>query len=136
MAKDLAVRLLPAFDTESGIPHPRVHLQFGVPNATICDFCRTETNPAGAGSMMLEFGILSRLLRDSRFEVAAQKVCCLTVICQIFIRNIFFATSQLSPVPSFKAVKSVWKQRSKLGLLGNSIDTERYFCASIHLENL
>lgn len=85
MAKDLAVRLLPAFDTESGIPHPRVHLQFGVPNATICDFCRTETNPAGAGSMMLEFGILSRLLRDSRFEVAAQKVCCWTVICHLSI---------------------------------------------------
>lgn len=74
LARDLGLRLLPAFNSTSGIPYPRVHLQHGVPNTTVCPFCRTETNPAGAGSLLLEFGILSRLLQDSRFEEAAEKV--------------------------------------------------------------
>lgn len=95
LARDLGLRLLPAFNSTSGIPYPRVHLQHGVPNTTVCPFCRTETNPAGAGSLLLEFGILSRLLQDSRFEEAAEK-----------------------------AVQSVWGRRSKIGLLGNAIDVE------------
>lgn len=96
LAKDLALRLLPALEkSASGIPYPRVHLQEGVPNSTLCEWCRTETCPAGAGSLLLEFGILSRLLHDSRFEIAAKR-----------------------------AIDILWKRRGKTGLLGNAIDAE------------
>jgi ER degradation enhancer, mannosidase alpha-like 1 len=54
LAHDLAARLLPAFEASpSGLPHPRVNLRTGVPRAW-----RTDTCPAGAGSLLLEFGVL------------------------------------------------------------------------------
>jgi mannosidase alpha-like ER degradation enhancer 1 len=53
----------------------------------------TETCAAGAGSLLLEFGALSRLTGDPAFEEAARKA--------------FFAT---------------WNRRSDLDLLGNTID--------------
>lgn len=63
LAYDLGERMLPAF-AYSEIPYARVHLQTGV-----ADFEHTETCPAGAGSLLLEFGMLSRLSGDYRFEV-------------------------------------------------------------------
>ena len=56
LAHDLADRLLMAFDdeTDTGIPHPRVHLQDGVPSDG-----KKVSNSAGAGSLILEFGNLS-----------------------------------------------------------------------------
>ncbi|KAJ6220899.1 hypothetical protein RDWZM_006711 [Blomia tropicalis] len=96
LARDLALRLLPAFEqSSSGIPYPRVHLREGVPNSTICQWCRTETCPAGAGSLLLEFGILSRILNDDRYEFAAKR-----------------------------AIENLWIRRSKTGLFGNAIDAE------------
>ena len=54
LAHDLATRLLPAFDdTPFDIPHPRVNLRRGVPKGW-----RTDTCTAGAGSLILEFGVL------------------------------------------------------------------------------
>eukprot|EP00050_Salpingoeca_kvevrii_P021851 m.116661 g.116661 ORF g.116661 m.116661 type:complete len:573 (-) comp9504_c1_seq2:202-1920(-) len=69
LARDLGSRLLPAFEnTPMGLPHPRVNLQHGVPlNA------RTDTNPAGAGSLILEFGVLSRLTGDPTYEGVARR---------------------------------------------------------------
>lgn len=52
------------------------------------------TGTAGAGSLIIEFGVLSRLTGDSRFERAAYKA--------------FFA---------------VWNRRSDIGLVGNSINS-------------
>ena len=53
LAHDLADRLLMAFDdeTNTGIPHPRVNLQDGVPQDGKKVSCS-----AGAGSLILEFG--------------------------------------------------------------------------------
>uniref|UniRef100_A0A8C3AUG1 alpha-1,2-Mannosidase n=1 Tax=Cyclopterus lumpus TaxID=8103 RepID=A0A8C3AUG1_CYCLU len=69
LAHDLAVRLLPAFEnTSTGIPYPRVNLKTGVPPDSI-----NETCTAGAGSLLVEFGILSRLIGDSTFEWVARR---------------------------------------------------------------
>uniref|UniRef100_H2Y763 alpha-1,2-Mannosidase n=1 Tax=Ciona savignyi TaxID=51511 RepID=H2Y763_CIOSA len=69
LAHDLAVRLLPAFEhTSSGIPYPRVNLRYGIPNSTV-----THTATAGAGSLLLEFGTLSRLTGDPTFENLARR---------------------------------------------------------------
>ena len=69
LARDLGGRLLPAFDnTPSGIPHPRVNLRYGVPQGG-----RTDTCAAGAGSLLVEFGVLSRLTDDPVFEAVAQR---------------------------------------------------------------
>ena len=53
LAHDLADRLLLAFNTKNGIPHPRVNLLHGVPVDGI-----QETCTAGVGSLILEFGEL------------------------------------------------------------------------------
>ena len=52
----------------SGLPHPRVNLMYGVPWNTV-----NETCTAGAGSLLLEFGVLSRLLGDPTFEGLARR---------------------------------------------------------------
>ncbi|EGX95433.1 Glycoside hydrolase, family 47 [Cordyceps militaris CM01] len=110
LALDLSERLLPAFYTKTGIPYPRVNLRSGIPfyinsplhqdsedtepvvgNAEI-----TETCSAGAGSLTLEFTVLSRLSGDPRFEQAAKR-----------------------------AFWEVWERRSDIGLIGNGIDAER-----------
>lgn len=113
LAKDLATRLLPAFETETGLPYPRVNLRTGIPfyrssaavdddamchiDETTSDHAReiTETCTAGAGSLILEFTTLSRLTGDMRFEQLAKK-----------------------------AFWAVWSKRSNIGLLGNGIDAE------------
>jgi mannosidase alpha-like ER degradation enhancer 1 len=55
MAVDLGWRLLPAFDTDTGLPYHRVNLRHGVePGESV------ETCTAAAGTLLLEFGLLSR----------------------------------------------------------------------------
>ncbi|XP_071490428.1 ER degradation-enhancing alpha-mannosidase-like protein 1 [Diadema antillarum] len=69
LAHDLATRLLPAFEnTSTGLPHPRVNLCNGVPKDGIQEACT-----AGAGSLVLEFGLLSSLVQDPVFESLARK---------------------------------------------------------------
>ncbi|OQR66278.1 ER degradation-enhancing alpha-mannosidase 1-like [Tropilaelaps mercedesae] len=104
LARDLANRLLPAFDgTPTGLPFPRVNLlsgayprRLGRPRATsrVPRNCSTETCTAGAGSLLLEFGVLTRLTGDLVFESVARR-----------------------------AVEAIWLRRNKdTGLLGNVID--------------
>lgn len=63
LAHDLASRLLQAFDkSKTGLPYPRVNLRTGIPNGDDCEWCHSHTCTAGAGSLLLEFGVLSRLL--------------------------------------------------------------------------
>jgi len=92
MAHDLADRLIAAFeDTAQGIPHPRVNLVTGVPEDG-----RRTTCLAGAGSLVLEFATLSRLLGDPTYESYA--------------RN---------------ATRSVWRLRNATtNLLSNDIDID------------
>ena len=80
--------LLPAFNTKTKIPYHRVHLLHGVPKGETEQTCL-----AAAGTLTLEFGMLSRLTGDKRFEKAAQQT-----------------------------VDELWKRRSKLDLLGNTIN--------------
>jgi len=69
LAHDLADRLILAFDqTNSGLPHPRVHLIDGVPENGRLDTCT-----AGAGSLLLELGVISRLLGDPVYESLARR---------------------------------------------------------------
>ncbi|KAI5296491.1 alpha mannosidase-like protein, partial [Ascosphaera atra] len=92
LAVDLAYRVLPAFYTPTGLPYPRVNLRHGVPfyvNSPFNSKLRrqlskaqkerkaaaetAETCTAGAGSLVLEFGALSRLTGDGRFEEMAKR---------------------------------------------------------------
>ncbi|KAI8819640.1 alpha-mannosidase [Fimicolochytrium jonesii] len=87
LARDLANRLLPAFNTATGLPWPRVHLQKGVLKKESDTTCA-----AGAGTLVLEFGVLSRLTGDPIYEKLARK-----------------------------ALFRVWELRSSLNLVGNAI---------------
>lgn len=108
MAADLATRLLPAFDTPTGIPYGTVNLRHGVPPGET-----TITSLAGAGTHVLEFITLSRLLTDRpEFERAARG-----------------------------AMRAIWARRSSLNLLGNHIDTrtgelQLYFDLPVGLNRL
>ncbi|RDL42453.1 Glycosyl hydrolase family 47 [Venustampulla echinocandica] len=110
LALDLAQRLLPAFYTHTGMPYPRVNLRHGIPfylNSPLNhdpdseDSTEdgapeiTETCSAGAGSLVLEFTVLSRLTGDPRFEQLAKR-----------------------------AFWAVWDRRSSIGLLGAGVDAE------------
>jgi len=110
LALDLAQRLLPAFYTNTGMPYPRVNLRHGVPfylNSPLNQNSGsedvededspevTETCSAGAGSLVLEFTVLSRLTGDPRFEQLAKR-----------------------------AFWAVWNRRSNIGLIGAGVDAE------------
>jgi hypothetical protein len=116
LAVDLTHRLLPAFYTGTGLPYPRVNLRHGIPfyeNSPLNTKPRkgkdqrsnyaymkagdeiTETCSAGAGSLVLEFTVLSRLTGDGRYEELAKR-----------------------------AFWAVWSYRSEIGLIGFGIDAE------------
>ncbi|KAL0081290.1 glycoside hydrolase [Phycomyces blakesleeanus] len=91
LAEDLANRLLPAFQSsKTGIPYPRVNLRYGVPRTETVETCT-----AGAGSLVLEFGVLSRLTGNPYYESVAKR-----------------------------ALKAIWGRRSPLDLLGNVINIQ------------
>ena len=67
LAIDLGERLLPAFNTPTGIPVGSINLRRGVhPNET------SVASLAGAGSLALEMQMLSHLSGDARFGCAAR----------------------------------------------------------------
>lgn len=68
LAEDLARRLLPAFDTPTGIPFGSVNLLHGVDEHE-----SKITSTAGGGTLTLEFGVLSRLTNDPIFEQVTKK---------------------------------------------------------------
>uniref|UniRef100_A0A8C4GDY8 alpha-1,2-Mannosidase n=1 Tax=Dicentrarchus labrax TaxID=13489 RepID=A0A8C4GDY8_DICLA len=73
MAKELGHRLLPAFNTTSGLPYPKVNLRYGVLNPLSRTGTESDTCTACAGTMILEFAALSRLSGESVFEANARK---------------------------------------------------------------
>ena len=88
LAIDLGTRLLPAFDTPTGIPYGSINLRRGVARGETSVTCTS-----GAGTFLLEFGMLSRLSGDPAFENAARR-----------------------------AMRAIFARRSKRGLLGAHID--------------
>ncbi|MEQ7874648.1 glycoside hydrolase family 47 protein [Sphingomonas sp. ASV193] len=67
LARDLADRLMPAFAASPlGIPHRFVNLKTGAVSGPV-------TNPAEAGTILPEFGFLSRAVGDDRYRAAAKR---------------------------------------------------------------
>lgn len=73
MAKEIGYRLLPAFNTSTGIPYPRVNLKYGIHHPSSNAGTESDTCTACAGTMIMEFGALSRLTGEPIFEQKAQK---------------------------------------------------------------
>lgn len=69
MAVDCATRLLPAFNSTTGLPYPRVNLRTGLKGVDSIQLTCT----ACAGSMILEFAALSRLTGEKIFEEKASR---------------------------------------------------------------
>lgn len=71
MAREVGMRLLPAFNTTTGIPYPKVNLLHGI-DADLRSRHK-DTCTACAGTIILEFAALSRLTGESIFEEKARK---------------------------------------------------------------
>lgn len=71
MAGEIADRILPAFNTTTGIPHARVNLRNGISSYRLST--AQETCTACAGSMILEMATLSRLTGKTIYEKKARK---------------------------------------------------------------
>ena len=68
LAEDVGRRLLPAFDTPTGMPYGTVNLRYGVPEGETPITCT-----AGVGTFIVEFATLSRLTGDPIYEETAQR---------------------------------------------------------------
>ncbi|KAJ9583999.1 hypothetical protein L9F63_021669, partial [Diploptera punctata] len=71
VARDLGYRLLPAFNTTTGIPHARINLRYGLKTPKLES--SRETCTACAGTMILEMAALSRLTGEPIFEEKAHR---------------------------------------------------------------
>ena len=88
LAEDLGSRLLPIFNSPTGLPYVYVNLRTGRTRDPI-------TNPAETGTLLLEFGTLSKLTGKPVFYEKAKR-----------------------------ALVETFKRRSPLGLVGESINVE------------
>jgi hypothetical protein len=88
LAEDLGTRLLPAFNSATGLPYRFVNLKTG----KVRD---PETNPAESGTLLIEFGTLSKLTRKPVFYDKAKR-----------------------------ALVETYKRRSSIGLVGSTINVE------------
>ncbi|MFL6584448.1 MAG: glycoside hydrolase family 47 protein [Chthoniobacterales bacterium] len=88
LAQDLGRRLLPVFDSPTGLPYVMVNLRTGAVRDPV-------TNPAETGTLLLEFGTLSKLTNQPVFYDKAKR-----------------------------ALVETFKRRSPLGLVGSSINVE------------
>ncbi len=88
LAEDLGNRLLPVFDSPTGLPYRFVNLKTG----KVRD---VRTNPAEAGTLLIEFGTLSKLTR----------------------RPVFYQKAK-------RALVEIYQRRSPIGLVGTWINVE------------
>src|SRR6266404_8693222 len=88
LAEDLGNHLLPAFNSPTGMPYMYVNLKTGKTRGV-------ESNPAEIGTLLIEFGTLSKLTKKPVFLDKAKN-----------------------------ALVELYKRRSKLGLVGEEIDVE------------
>lgn len=107
LSEDLARRLLPAFDTPTGIPYGSVNLLHGV------DENESEiTSTAGGGTLTLEFGVLSRLTNNPVFEQVTKNA----------VRGIWARRSKLNLVGAhINIFTGEWTQKD--AGIGTSIDS-------------
>jgi mannosidase alpha-like ER degradation enhancer 2 len=87
LAQDLGDRMLPAFDTPTGIPYVNINLHTGKGSGT-------DSNPAEAGTLLLEYGMLSRLTGNPKYYDKAKR-----------------------------ALVATYERRSKIGLVGERFDS-------------
>lgn len=107
LSVDLAQRLLPAFDTPTGIPFGSVNLLYGVD-----DDESKITSTAGGGTLTLEFGVLSRLTNNTVFEQVAKNS----------VRGIWARRSKLNLVGAhINVFTGEWTQKD--AGIGTSIDS-------------
>jgi hypothetical protein len=66
LAEDLGKRLLPAFDSPTGLPYVNVNLRTGKASGT-------DSNPAEAGTLLLEYGTLSKLTGNPLYYRKAKR---------------------------------------------------------------
>ncbi|MEA2164389.1 MAG: degradation enhancer, mannosidase alpha-like 2 [Thermoanaerobaculia bacterium] len=88
LADDLGTRLLPAFNTHTGMPYMFVNLRTGKTSGA-------RSNPAEIGTLILEFGTLSKLTHKPVYMEKAKR-----------------------------AIVELYKRRSKIDLAGDEIDVE------------
>jgi hypothetical protein len=88
MAEDLGTRLLPVFDSPTGLPFKYVNLKTGKTRGEI-------SNPAETGTLLIEFGTLSKLTKKPVFYDKAKR-----------------------------ALAETYKRRSPIGLVGTRINVE------------
>lgn len=88
LAEDLGNRLLPVFESPTGIPYRYVNLRTGKVHGE-------KTNPAEAGTLLIEFGTLAKLTR----------------------RPVFYDKAK-------RALVETYKRRSPIGLVGTWINVE------------
>ena len=88
LADDLGTRLLPAFNSPTGMPYVYVNLKTGAVRDV-------ESNPAEIGSLLVEFGTLSKLTGKQVYYDKAKR-----------------------------ALVAVYDRRSPIGLVGSSINIE------------
>lgn len=88
LAEDLGTRLLPAFHSPTGMPYVYVNLKTGKTRGAV-------SNPAEIGTLLIEFGTLSKLTGKPAFYDHAKR-----------------------------AVMELYERRSKIGLVGSAINVE------------
>ncbi|HBB95464.1 MAG TPA: glycoside hydrolase family 47 [Blastocatellia bacterium] len=88
LAEDLGNRLLPVFNSPTGLPYRYVNLKTGAVRGNV-------TNPAEAGTLLIEFGTLARLTH----------------------RQIFYDKAK-------RALVEIYNRRSPIGLVGTWINVE------------
>ena len=88
LAEDLGNRLLPVFDSPTGLPYRYVNLKTGKVRGNV-------TNPAEAGTLLIEFGTLSKLTHKPVFYDKAKR-----------------------------ALVEIYNRRSPIGLVGTWINVE------------
>jgi ER degradation enhancer, mannosidase alpha-like 2 len=88
LADDLGTRLLPAFNSPTGMPYVFVNLKTGATKGV-------ESNPAEIGSLLIEFGALSKLTNKPVYYDKAKR-----------------------------ALLEVYDRRSPIGLVGSTINVE------------
>jgi mannosidase alpha-like ER degradation enhancer 2 len=87
-AKDLGNRLLPVFNSPTGMPYVMVNLKTGETRGKI-------NNPAEIGTLMIEFGVLSKLTSN----------------------NVYYDKAK-------KAISALFERRSAIDLVGTTINVE------------
>src|SRR2546428_4161391 len=88
LAEDLGIRLLPVFNSPTGLPYRYINLKTGKVRGNV-------TNPAEAGTLLIEFGTLSRLTHKPFFYDQAKH-----------------------------ALVEIYNRRSAIGLVGTWINVE------------